>query len=140
MPETEIKPLNWAPTPGIGYVVVRRPDGGMQVTFTDVTHATLQHWREFALTHLLESDRLTTNLYDLRAIPDLPGEAIQFALEVNSDPSVRNLRLAVVVATLRVLQEVQEIAALTPGGVELNIFTDLHEAEAWLSRPLTLVK
>ena len=140
MTDKEIKPLNWAPAPGIGYVVVRRPDGGMQVTFVDVSHATIQHWREFALSHLFDSDRLTTNLYDLRAILELPQEAIQYALEVNSDPSVRNLRVAVVVSSQGVLNSVAEIAALTSGGVEMNVFTDIHVAEAWLARPLTFVK
>jgi hypothetical protein len=139
MTQNEIKPLNWSPTPGIGYVVVRRADGGMQVTFLDVSHKTLQHWRDFALSHLLESDRLTRNLYDLRAIPELPEEAIQYALEVNADPSVRNLHIAVVVSTEEVRQEVQEIEALSPGGVELAVFTDMEEAEAWLARPLTKV-
>ena len=38
---TEPKPLNWTPTPGIGYTVVRRGDGGMTLTFTDLTDATL---------------------------------------------------------------------------------------------------
>lgn len=139
MVQNEIKPLNWAPEPGIGYVVVRRPDGGMQVTFTDVSHATLSHWRKFALEHLLDSDRLTRNLYDLRAIQDLPQEAISYALEVNADPSVRNLRVAVVLNNERVKQAIEEIEALTPGGVELAVFTDIQEAENWLSRPLTHV-
>jgi hypothetical protein len=137
MVQNDYKPLNWAHEPGIGYVVVRRPDGGLQVTFTDVSHATLDHWREFALGHLLDSDRLTRNLYDLRAIRELPQEAIQYALEVNADPSVRNLHVAVVVNDTRVKKSIEEIAALTPGGVELAVFTDFTEAEAWLSRPLT---
>ncbi len=137
MTQNENKPLNWTPAPGIGYVVARRPDGGMQVTFIDVSHATLQHWREFALAHLMDSDRLTRNLYDLRGIRDLSEEAIQYALEVNADPSVRNLHVAVVVANEHVKKAVDEIAALTPGGVEMSVFTDIVEAEAWLSRPLT---
>jgi hypothetical protein len=139
MAQNEVKPLNWSPKPGVGYVVTRRQDGGMQVTFIDVSDVTLKHWREFALQHLFESDRLTRNLYDLRAISDLPKEAINYALEVNSDPSVRNLHVAVVVSNERVRQAVEEIAALTPGGVEMAVFTDMQEAEAWLSRPLTLV-
>ena len=49
--------------------------------------------------HLINSDRLTRNLYDLRLVPDISEEAIQYAIEVNSDPSTRNIRLAVVVAT-----------------------------------------
>ena len=49
MSEEAIKPLNWTPEPGIGYTVVRRPDGGMHYTFTNISHKTLIHWREFAL-------------------------------------------------------------------------------------------
>lgn len=139
MADKDIKPLNWAPQPGIGYVVVRRADGGMQVTFIDVSAATLNHWREFALSHLIDSDRLTTNLYDLRAIHTLPEEAIQYALEVNADPSVRNLRVAVVVSSEQVRDTICEIAALSPSGVEMDVFTDINAAEEWLARPLTQV-
>lgn len=140
MSEVDLKPLNWNPQPGIGYTVVRRPDGGMHFTFTDVSHKTLEHWRAFALAHLLDSDRLTRNLYDLRQVENLPEEAIEYAVEVNTDPSVRNIRLAVVVVNEAVRQAIQEIDALTvPSGVEMAIFTDLDEAEAWLDRPLTLL-
>lgn len=139
MAEKEIKPLNWAPETGIGYVVVRRADGGMQVTFIDVTEATLNHWRAFALSHLFDSDRLTTNLYDLRAIHQIPEEAIQYALEVNADPSVRNLRVAVVVSSEKVRESIVEIAALSPRGVEMDVFTSIEAAEEWLARPLTQV-
>lgn len=139
MPDKELKPLNWAPEPGIGYVVVRRQDGGMQVTFIDMAEKTMEHWRKFALSHLFDSDRLTTNLYDLRAIPKIPTEAIQYALEVNSDPSVRNLRVAVVVSTEPVRAAIEEIAALSPSGVEMQVFTGIGEAEDWLERPLTQV-
>ena len=140
MPTTESKPLKWTPAPNIGYTVVRRPDGGMQFTFTRLTAETLTHWRDFALQHLYDSDRLTRNLYDLRQVQDLPPEAIQIALEANSDPATRNIRLAVVVGNEAVRKAVQEIAALsTPGGAEIHIFTDIGEAEVWLSRPLDLV-
>lgn len=140
MAETEIKPLNWKPAPNIGYTVVRRPDGGMHFTFTDASPATLKHWREFALEHLLDSDRLTRNLYDLRQLEDLPEEAIKYAVEVNNDPAARNIRLAVVATSDKVRQALREIASLTtPGGVEMGLFRDLEEAEAWLNRPLTLV-
>lgn len=140
MAETEIKPLNWKPAPNIGYTVVRRPDGGMHFTFTDASPATLKHWREFALEHLLDSDRLTRNLYDLRQLDDLPEEAIKYAVEVNNDPAARNIRLAVVATSEKVRQALREIASLTtPGGVEMGLFRDLEEAEAWLNRPLTLV-
>ena len=140
MQSEEIKPLNWSPVAGIGYQVSRRQDGGLNVVFTDVNHATLAHWREFALSHLYESDRLTRNLYDLRAIKNLPEEALAYAMEVNTDPSVRNIRLAVVVSSDTMRQVIHQIAALsTPGGVDMAIFTDVERAETWLARPLTLV-
>jgi hypothetical protein len=138
MSKVEPKPLHWSPQPGIGYTVARRPDGGMHYIFTDLNETTLKHWREFALDHLLDSDRLTTNLYDLRQIKDLPEEAVEVALEVNSDPSVRNIRLAVVVGSETVRDALREIDALSAGsGVEMAIFTDLEKAETWLDRPLT---
>lgn len=140
MSAADIKPLNWQPEPNIGYTVIRRPDGGMHFTFTDASHRTLDHWREFALEHLLNSDRLTRNLYDLRQIDSLPEEAIQYAVEVNNDPSVRNIRLAVVATNPAVRDALRRVAALTtPGGVEMGLFNTLEEAEAWLNRPLTLV-
>lgn len=136
----ESKPLNWTPAPGLGYTVNRRPDGGLNVIFTDITHETLAHWRNFALDHLLDSDRLTRNLYDLRQVKELPEEAISYALEVSNDPSVRNIRMAVVVSSQEVAQRIMEIAALTTsGGVEMAIFTSQDEAETWLNRPLTLL-
>jgi hypothetical protein len=138
MSDDAIKPLNWTPVPGVGYTVARRPDGGMHYVFKDVSRTTLAHWREFGLSHLMDSDRLTTNLYDLRQIDTLPEEAIQYAVELNTDPSVRNIRLAVVVANEQVRQALQEIDALSAGvGVEMAVFTDTDEAEAWLNRPLT---
>jgi hypothetical protein len=140
MSQSDPKPLNWTPDPDIGYTVVRRSDGGMHYTFTDLTPATLLHWRKFALEHLLDSDRLTRNLYDLRQVEEVSEEAINYALEVSQDPSTRNIRLAVVVANEKVRQAVEEIAALTnPGGIDMAIFTDINAAEAWLSRPLTLL-
>jgi hypothetical protein len=98
----------------------------------------LANWREFATQHLLNSDRLTRNLYDLRQVENLTEEAVRYGLEVNTDPAVRNIRLAVVVANEQVYQAVQQIHALsTPGGVEMAIFYDLVEAESWLDQPLT---
>lgn len=134
-----IKPLKRMPGPEVGYSVERRPDGGMHFTFRDVKPATMQHWRELALEHLYDSDRLTRNLYDLRALAELPEAALQYAVEVNSDPSVRNVRLAVVVASPQVQEMLQRVADLTPGGVEMAVFTDMQEAETWLDRPLTLL-
>ncbi len=140
MSEIDRKPLNWTPSPNIGYTVERRPDGGMHYIFREISHDTLEHWRQFALEHLLDSDRLTRNLYDLRLVEELPKEAIEYAVEVSSDPSTRNIRLAVVLSTEAVKQAVENIAALSiPGGLEIGIFTDIDEAEAWLDRPLTLL-
>jgi 2-amino-4-hydroxy-6-hydroxymethyldihydropteridine diphosphokinase len=145
MPQAEVKPHTeysqekYTPDPEAGFIVTRRADGGMHVVFDKVSHQTLKNWREFALAHLENSDRLTTNLYDLRQIQELSTEAIQYAVEVNTDPSVRNIRLAVVVANESVRNALQEIDALSTGyGVEMEIFTDIGEAESWLSRPLTL--
>jgi hypothetical protein len=112
----------------------------MHYTFTDLSHETLVHWHEFAGDHLLDSDRLTTNLYDLRAVEKIPQEAIDYAIEVNSDPSARNIRLAVVVNNEEVRLAIEQIPSLTtPGGVDFKAFTDLDESEAWLDRPLTLI-
>jgi hypothetical protein len=134
---TELKPLNWTPKPGIGYTVVRRPDGGMQLTFTDLSDATLRDWHDFALEHLMGSDRLTRNLYDLRQVKDIPEKAVRLAVEVNSDPSTRNIRLAVVVSSETLRERIRTIASLAPAAAAaIRIFTDMDEAEAWLSRPL----
>jgi hypothetical protein len=138
MSEMELKPLNWKPAPGIGYTVTRRADGGMNYTFTDVSRATLEHWREFALQHLYDSDRLTRNLYDLRQVKTISEEAVGMAVEANSDPAARHIRVAVVVGSEKVRSAVQQIADLTAGGgAELGIFLELQEAEAWLDRSLT---
>jgi hypothetical protein len=140
MSETDQKPLNLAPEGDVGYTVKRREDGGMEIVFTKLSKETLEHWRKFALAHLIDSDRLTTNLYDLRKIENLPDKAIQYAVEVNNDPSARNIRLAVVVSNDDVLHKVKEVQALTtPGGVEMEVFTNIDDAEVWLQRPLTLV-
>ncbi len=134
----EPKPLNWTPKPGVGLSVVRRGDGGMTLTFTDLSDATLNDWRGFAMDHLLGSDRRTRNLYDLRAVTEIPEKAIRAAVEANSDPSARNIRVAVVVADDKVAQSVRSVAALAlPGtAAAMKIFSDINEAEAWLARPL----
>src|SRR5215216_7568665 len=134
----EIKPLNLKPKPGIGLSVVRRDDGGMTLTFTDLTDDTLIEWREFALEHLLGVDRRTRNLYDLRAVKDIPEKAIRMAVEANSDPSARNIRVAVVVADDKVANSIRDVAALALAGTAsaMKIFSDINEAEAWLARPL----
>jgi hypothetical protein len=133
-----MKPLNWTPKPGVGMTVSRRPDGGMNLTFTDTSEATIREWHDFALEHLLGSDRLTRNLYDLRAVRDLSQTAVQTAVEVNSDPQARNIRLAVVVANEAAAKAIRDIAALAlpESAAAMKLFTDLDEAEAWLSRPL----
>jgi hypothetical protein len=135
---TEPKPLNWNPEPGIGYSVVRRSDGGMTVTVTDLSDATLQHWHDFALEHLLASDRLTRNLYDLRQVKEIPRKAVRTAIEVNSDPAARNIRVAVVVDNDKVANAVREMyyQSLPETSAAIKIFSDIEAAEAWLSRPL----
>jgi hypothetical protein len=135
---TQTKPLNWTPVPGVGMTVVRRADGGMNLTFTDLSDVTLKSWREFSLDHLLNADRLTRNLYDLRAVKQIPETAINAAVEVNSDPSARNIRLAVVVADEKVANAIRTVAALAlpESAAAMKIFTDMNDAEAWLSRPL----
>ena len=135
---TDVKPLNWQPVPGIGYTVVRRTDGGMHYTFTDLADATVQHWTEFSHQHLLDADRLTRNLYDLRQVQHVSQAAINTAIEVNSDPAARNIRLAVLVANNEVADAIRKIAALaeTEASAAIKIFTDMDAAEGWLSRPL----
>jgi hypothetical protein len=135
---SEIKPLNWSPEPGIGMSVRRRQDGGMNLAFTDTSEATVKAWREFALDHLLGSDRLTRNLYDLSAVKDISEKAVRTAVEVNSDPSARNIRLAVVVGSEAAAKAIRQIAALAlpETSAAVKIFADMNEAEAWLSRPL----
>lgn len=135
---TDSKPLNWTSAPGIGYAVIRRGDGGMTLTFDDFSDQTLAHWQEFAMEHLMGSDRRTRNLYDLRAVKNFPEKAIRMAVNANSDPSARNIRVAVVVADQSVADAIQSVAALAETGLAsaLKIFTDINEAEAWLARPL----
>ena len=134
----EIKPLNWTPKPGVGFTVVRRDDGGMTLTFTDLSDATLNEWRNFAMDHLLGVDRRTRNLYDIRAVRDVPEKAIHMAVEANSDPSARNIRVAVVVADQKVADAIRNVAALAMPGTAsaMKIFTDIDAAESWLARPL----
>jgi hypothetical protein len=134
----DVKPLNWTPKPGVGMTVTRRPDGGMNLTFTDTSEATVKAWHDFALDHLLGSDRLKRNLYDLRAVKDISELAVRTAVEVNSDPSARNIRLAVVVGSESAAKTIREIAALAlpETSAAVKIFTDMADAEAWLSRPL----
>ena len=134
----QIKPLNWTQKPGVGFTVVRREDGGMNLTFTDLSDSTLNDWRNFALDHLLGSDRRTRNLYDLRAVKEIPDKAIRAAVEANSDPSARNIRVAVVVADDKVAEGVRNVAALALAGSAsaMKIFSDIDEAESWLSRSL----
>jgi hypothetical protein len=135
---TEIKPLNWTPKPGVGFSVVRRDDGGMNLAFTDLSDSTLNDWRDFAMEHLLGSDRRTRNLYDLRAVTEIPEKAIRAAVAANSDPSARNIRVAVVVADAKVAEAVRNVAALALAGTAsaMKIFSDIDKAEAWLARPL----
>ncbi len=134
----EPKPLNWAPAADIGYSVIRRGDGGMTFTFTDLSDATLTHWHDFALEHLLGADRRTRNLYDLRAVKEIPEKAIRMAVDANSDPSARNIRVAVVVADPSVAEAIINVASLAEAGSAsaMKIFSDINQAEAWLARSL----
>jgi len=135
---SEVKPLNWTPKPGVGLAVVRRGDGGMTLTFTDLSDATLNDWHQFAMDHLMGVDRRTRNLYDLRLVKEIPEKAIHAAVDANSDPSARNIRVAVVVADEKVASAVREVGsqALAGTAAAMKIFTDINEAEAWLARPL----
>ncbi len=135
---TVSKPLNWTPAPDVGYSVIRRGDGGMTLTFTDLSESTMAHWHEFAMEHLLGSDRRTRNLYDLRAVKEIPEKAIRMAVEANSDPSARLIRAAIVVADGKVADGIRSVTALAETGTAsaMKLFTDINEAEAWLARPL----
>ena len=134
---TDQKPLYFKPDPSVGFTAERRDDGGMNLVFINVTHDTLGHWHKFAEEHLLGSDRLVRNLYDLRQVERLSEEAVQVAVELNSDPSTRNIRLAVVVANDDVKAAIQKVSDLSAsGGSRMAIFTDIDEAEAWLARPM----
>ncbi len=109
----------------------------MNLTFTKINEHTLAHWRDFAVEHLLGSDSLTRNLYDLRAVENISEKAVRVAVELNSDPSTRNIRMAVVVANDKVRSAIQQVVdSTTASGARLKIFDDLDEAEAWLNRPI----
>jgi MFS superfamily sulfate permease-like transporter len=118
--------------------VFRREDGGMTVTFTDLSDVTIKHWHDFAMEHLLGSDRLTRNLYDLRRVDEIPQTAVHAAIDVNSDPAARNIRVAVVVNSEKVAQAVREMyyQSLPETSAAIKIFTDIDTAEDWLSQPL----
>lgn len=110
----------------------------MHFTFTDVSHETLVHWREFALRHLAGAEGMNRNLYDLRQVRELPDEAIRLAVEANSDPAARSVRIALLVADEGMVSRLQEIAALSLGA-DMRLFSDPELAEAWLSRPFSPV-
>ncbi len=135
---SDVKPLNWKAEPGIGYTVTRREDGGMNYIFTDLTPATVDHWKKFAEEHLFDADRLTRNLYDLRQVEDFPEEAMRTAIRLNSDPSARKIRLAVLVANDDVANAIRKVAALgdVTFAADIHIYTSLEEAESWLAKPL----
>ncbi len=132
------KPLNWKAEPGIGYTVTRREDGGMHYVFTDLSPATVDHWKRFAEEHLFDADRLTRNLYDLREVQEFPEEAMRSAIRLNSDPSARKIRLAVVVASDEVADGIRKVASLADAtfAADIHIYTNIDKAEAWLSQPL----
>jgi hypothetical protein len=135
---SNVKPLNWKHEPGIGYHVMRRDDGGMHYVFTDLSEATVAHWLNFANEHLLDADRLTRNLYDLRQVDKIAEKVIQAAIEANSDPSARKIRIAVVVANDTVADGIRKVASLadTNFSADIHIYTSVEKAEAWLAKPL----
>lgn len=131
----DLKPLNWKRKPNIGYTVARRSDGGMNVTFTDLNESTVADWQEFSFDHLMSSDRLTRNLYDLREVEEIPHHVVDLAIQVNSDPSTRNVRVAVLVANEEVREAILNVSAGAVGsGAAIRIFTKLAEAEDWLQK------
>ncbi len=133
---SESKPLNWTHEPGIGYHVIRRNDGGMHYVFTDLSEKTVAHWKNFAEDHLLDADRRTRNLYDLRQVTEMPDDAIRSAIRLNSDPSARSVRVAVVVANDVIAEAIRKVAALadTNFAAAIQIFTDVEKAEEWLAK------
>ena len=86
---TELKPLNWQPKPGVGMNVVRRGDGGLTLTFTNLSDTTLTDWHAFASDHLIGSDQRVRNLYDLRQVQEMLGHASIATTQVYThvDPS-----------------------------------------------------
>ncbi|MCX6024964.1 MAG: STAS/SEC14 domain-containing protein [Chloroflexi bacterium] len=128
------KPLDWSSEPERGYRVARRPDGGLHVTFHHLSPAVLAHWQAFAQRHLQGAERFNRNLYDLRAVAVIPPDAIQLAEDVNADPAARFVRVAVVVSSKAVQQALAGLAQLS-SGVEMEVFSNLEEAERWLDRP-----
>ena len=135
---SDIKPLNWKAEPGVGYMVARRADGGMQFVFTDLSDLTVAHWKQFSEDHLLDADRLTRNLYDIRAVKALNEDALRVAIQLNSDPSARKIRIAVVVANDATANAIRKVAALadTNFAADIHIYTDIEKAEEWLALPL----
>jgi hypothetical protein len=71
-------------------------------------------------------------------VKEIPEKAIRAAVEANSDPSARNIRVAVVVANEEVANAIRQVAAraLPETASALILFTDIDEAETWLARPL----
>ena len=68
---------------------------------------------------------------------EVSEKAIKTAVEVNSDPSTRNLRVGVLVSQESVRQAIAGVASgVAGGGAAIRIFTSMEEAEAWLKKPL----
>src|SRR5260221_13964665 len=135
---TEVKPLNWTPKPGVGLAVVRRGDGGMTLTFTDLSDVTLNDWHQFAMDHLLGVDRRTRNLYDLRAVKEIPEKAIRAAVDANSDPSARNIRVAAADEDDKVLYPNREGGARALAGTSSRqkLLTQINAPDAQKARPV----
>ena len=69
---------------------------------------------------------------------EFPEEALRSAIRLNSDPSARKIRLAVIVANDDVANGIRKVAALGDAtfAADIHIYTDIDKAEAWLSQPL----
>jgi len=128
------KPLDWSSEPERGYSVARRADGGLHVTFHHLSPGVLTHWQAFAQQHLQGAERFNRNLYDLRAIEVIPPEAIHLAEDINADPAARFVRVAVVVSSGAARKALGGLAQLS-SGIEMEVFSDLAQAERWLDRP-----
>lgn len=138
MTKPDEKPLAWTPPddPRVGFTAARRADGGMHLTFTDLSPLTLQHWREFSQRHLQGAERQNRNLYDLRQVSSFPPQALRLATELNQDPAAKFIRLAVVVANPQIEALMRQVGS-TSLGAEIEVFTDLDKAEAWLDQPFS---
>ena len=64
----------------------------------------------------------------------IPPEAIHLAEDINADPAARFVRVAVVVSSGAARKALGGLAQLS-SGIEMEVFSDLAQAERWLDRP-----